>query len=358
MKQLAVRGLEQRARLDSGVDTFDLAIGYVNDDERSIENLRAVSAEMAPTRIAYLAKISPSDAPESDSRFGREECLDSLHGFRCLEWTETSGREVAAFLYDAAIKSGDSKVSCYLDVSAMPRSLAASILVTLRLLAEVNIEVRLTLGYCLAEYTAPSQAAMPPNRRVSPVHDLLAGWTQDPSSPVQVLVGLGYERGKALGAVEYLQPSDWRLFLPESPEERFFTDVQTQNAELLEGTKDAHKFEYNVLDPAFQFVTMHSMIRAMIVDTRPVFLPFGPKIFFAVCVLLGLMFPSVAVWHVSGEEQAMPSKRKPSEHRVQFSLSLLCVELDEPKDDNSFTSAIKHFLTVSSHGNIHSPSDG
>lgn len=323
MSQLVISSLSQKETLESGVDAFDVAIGYVNDDTRSIKNLLSVGS-LAHKRIAFIRSMFGADSSDPKQR-KHDACVKKLRGFECVEWNDGALKEIVLSMCDVAAARPDKSVSCYIDVSAIHRTWLAQLLYRLRFLVEQHVSIRLTLGYCLAKYTAPSDQAMPPNRRVSPVHFALAGWPRSPGMPVHVLVGLGYERGKALGAVEYIQPAQWRLFVPASPEERFVTQVQNQNKELLEGTPRGDVFGYNVLDPAGQYVMLHSMLKGMVADTKPVLLPFGPKIFFAVSVILGLQFPEVSVWHVSGEEQAEPDQKRPSLHSVHFSFSMSVV---------------------------------
>ncbi|TAM27070.1 MAG: hypothetical protein EPN68_06485 [Rhodanobacter sp.] len=320
MSQLIISSLSQKDTLESGVDTFDVALGYVNDDTRSIKNLLSVRS-LAKKRIAFIRSHEGMDTigPKQEQH---DACIKKLRGFQFEEWTEQALVDLVNTLYDIAAARDDHSVSCYIDVSAIHRTWLAELLYRLHVLIERDVMIRVTLGYRLAKYTKPSTHDAPPNRSVSPVHFELAGWPRSPGMPVHVLVGLGYERGKALGAVEYIQPAQWRLFVPVSPEEKFMAQVQLQNKELLDGTRDGEIFVYNVLDPAGQYVMLHSMLKGMVADTKPVLLPFGPKIFFAISVILGLQFPEVSVWHVSGEEQAEPDQKRPTSHSVHFSFTM------------------------------------
>jgi hypothetical protein len=158
----------------------------------------------------------------------------------------------------------------------------------------------------------------------------MAGWPRSPGLPVHLVVGLGYEMGKALGAVEYIQPSQWRLFIPTSPELKYLGQVEKQNKELIEGTPKEEKFNYDVLDPMRLYLSLVSMMTPMAATTKPVLLPFGPKIFFAVCLMISLQFPEVSVWHVSGEEDESPGSKQPSGHMTFFSFNLSIAPLSEP----------------------------
>ena len=330
MSQLVISSLSQKETLEAGVDAFDVALGYVNDDTRSIKNLLSVRS-LAKKRIAFIRSRDGKD-PFDPKQEQHDACIKKLRGFQCVEWTEQVLKELVDALYDVAATRDDRWVSCYIDVSAIHRTWLAELLYRLRFLVEQDVTIRVTLGYRLAKYTKPTTQDAPPNRRVSPVHFELAGWPRSPGMPVHVLVGLGYERGKALGAVEYIQPAQWRLFVPVSPEEKFMAQVQLQNRELLDGTREGDVFVYNVLDPAGQYVMLHSMLKGMVADTKPVLLPFGPKIFFAVSVILGLQFPEVSVWHVSGEEQAEPDQKRPTAHSVHFSFAMSVQHISSKAD--------------------------
>jgi hypothetical protein len=194
------------------------------------------------------------------------------------------------------------RIRILLDVSSFPRKMLAAIVASLaKTLGSSGFE--LTFAYSLAAYDAAPSNQTPPNRKVSPVHPLFAGWTR-PNLPVTAVVGLGYERGKALGAVEYLQVADCFLFLPSSPEKKYRTKVDKHNGSLLREASPESIIDYDVLRPVQTLQLLNSVVRGIKAEAKPVILPFGPKIFFAISLLLGLSYPEVAVWHVSGEDSA------------------------------------------------------
>lgn len=317
MNAVRFRDFSQASSLESLDEKFDLAIGYAGPDSRSTANLVDASDYMTD---GWVFTCADSAMPVAGGDFKRkvERNCRKLPRFEKKVWLDGMWTELNAYL----LSSQDVQRSVFVDVSAFPRRILAAIVSSIRDAVINGANVRITLGYRLASYSAPGKGPLPPNRKVSPVHRDFAGWPKEPGLPVHLIVGLGYEMGKALGAVEYIQPSHWRLFLPDSPEKRFERAVRKQNEDLIAGTSEVDTYQYQVLDPAGQFVFLSSMLEAMAPVSKPVLLPFGPKIFFAVCLLASCGYSESAVWHVSGDDQEGDAMTRPSKHSVYFSLSL------------------------------------
>jgi hypothetical protein len=325
VSRLSITELAQADGIEDGAAPFDLVLGFATEDTRSIDNLLKVQG-ITRQGIVFTVDIGENDEPSSATRKRRAARLKQLPGFTHVAWDGSQATEVKARLVALSLELAGQAPRLFVDVSALPRTILAALLFGVREVTESGISVHVTLGYCLAKYSPPNNDLAPANRRVAPAHYGLAGWPRSPGLPVHLIVGLGYESGKAMGAVEYLQPSQWRLFVPDSPEGRFIAKVREQNGDLIEGTREQDQFAYQVLDPIGQFAVLTSMLKSMVGVSKPVLLPFGPKIFFSVCVLLALQFPEVSVWHVSGEEQAAPTKRHPSANSVFFSFRLQEIE--------------------------------
>lgn len=206
------------------------------------------------------------------------------------------------------------------DVSCLSRMEMGGVFAALKEAAQL-IEIRLSIGYCLARYTPPPETHNPSNRRVSPVHPMFSGWTAAPHRPVDVVVSLGYEKGKALGAVEYLEPNRRWIFVPHSPEIKFIKAVRAHNRELS-STGGGVLIDYEVLQPRETYFSLLSLVIGLLSNARPVLLPFGPKIFFAVSLLVAMSVEEVAVWHVDGDNDATESLQQSSGHVVLMSCSL------------------------------------
>lgn len=206
------------------------------------------------------------------------------------------------------------------DVSCLSRMEMGGVFAVLKEAAQL-IEISLSIGYCLARYTPPPEAHNPSNRRVSPVHPMFSGWTAAPHRPVDVVVSLGYEKGKALGAVEYLEPNRRWIFVPHSPEIKFIKAVRAHNRELI-SISGGVLIDYQVLQPRETYFSLLSLVTGLLSNARPVLLPFGPKIFFAVSLLVAMSVEEVAVWHVDGDDGTTDNLQQASGHVALMACSL------------------------------------
>jgi hypothetical protein len=167
--------------------------------------------------------------------------------------------------------------------------------------------------YSLALFTPPPTGESA-NSHVGPVTNDFAGWWSDPDRRLSVVVGVGYEQDKALGAVEYLEAQDIWVFEPRSVIEQYTAALQAANATLLSLTDSNHRFLYRVQDPLDCFSRMQSLVQGLIVTNNVVLLPFGPKLIVLCSLIVAARDKRVAVWRVSAQGSEVPVDRKGSEN--------------------------------------------
>lgn len=185
-----------------------------------------------------------------------------------------------------------------LDISCMPREHMAEILA---IVSSVRVgEVELIVVYALATFSPPSHESVI-NEAIEPVHQRFAGWSTPDSRPTSLILGLGYEPDRAEGASEFFEPSDQWVFVPKSPVLEFFDEVALNNKALLLEVGNRHVIEYNVLDPSLTFAQLEMVVGLLLDKTNPVLLPFGPKIFFFLCLIQCLQYSKLGVWHFSNK---------------------------------------------------------
>lgn len=204
------------------------------------------------------------------------------------------------------------------DISCLSRSAISEIFSAVKILLSSK-RVRLTIGYSLARFEKPSERQYPINQKIAPIHPSFSGWSLDPSAPVDMIVGLGYENGKAIGAVEYLEPRKKWVFMPTSPELKFSKAVRMHNKNLLDSCPLDSVVSYEVLNPIDNYFKLMSLLNRLTLDSKPILLPFGPKIFFAVCLLIGIVFEDVAIWDVHDNSDVTTNLKRPSDHHILLS---------------------------------------
>ncbi|NVK57826.1 MAG: transcription elongation factor GreB [Alteromonadaceae bacterium] len=188
-----------------------------------------------------------------------------------------------------------------IDISLLDRRRIADVFVELTKLS-TKYRCKISIVYLLAKYSPPSGLPVS-NHSVKPVSSFFSGWANQPGLPIMTVVGLGYERDKAIGAIEYLESSRSFLFFPKSSEEQYFDDVLATNSEIVSSTDENHKINYRVESPVEALLSLDSLLEANKNKYKIVLLPFGPKIFYAMNLLASIVHSEVSVWHVSGEEE-------------------------------------------------------
>jgi hypothetical protein len=186
-----------------------------------------------------------------------------------------------------------------IDISLIDRKSLADLFSTLARLAIEHI-YEISVIYSLAKYAPPSGENCP-NNDVKPVSNFYSGWSNRPGMPVLSIVGLGYEKDKAIGAIEYLECSKAFLYIPQSMEENYQKDVLNENSSLLEYFGKKSQFSYKLESPTEAIFSLDSVISANKNNYKIVLLPFGPKLFYALSLLTCIPHPEVSIWYVSGE---------------------------------------------------------
>ncbi len=294
-------------------DSYDLIIAGHSIESRS-KIIPIALQESHAIKIAYMGCNEKNYPDQSD------------HGFTVCQFHENEFRTILNSLSEKKSCDGD-KIKILIDITSLARRIIASVIgEIIGSITDKNID--LSIFYTLAAYNPPSEDAIPGNKKIEPVHPEFAGWTSNPDFPAALIVGLGYERDKALGVIEYLEASKRFLFLPNSPETDFRPQVEMHNKQLLDQTEQSQQIDYEVINPLGTLLTLGSLISGLKNQAKPVLLPFGPKILFALALLAAIVHTESSVWYVSGEEDELPVDRKPSAH----SFGLRCLIMPKKQD--------------------------
>jgi hypothetical protein len=182
------------------------------------------------------------------------------------------------------------------DVSSCSRSTMANVLTSLVIRSTRDVD--LTCAYAVSGYFAPPDGELPSSIS-QPVIGDLSGWSSDLSKPPCAIIGLGFEPGRALGSIDYLEVPEVRLFVPKGPDARFHEAVVEANRLLIDEA-NASISSYDVLDPVDAFQKLESMTLGLLPRYRPIIIPLGPKIFAALSMLIALrLLPQVCIWRTS-----------------------------------------------------------
>lgn len=191
----------------------------------------------------------------------------------------------------------DKPLNMLIDISSMTRPMIGAIVA---LLAKQHREIFVDFLYAPAAFTPPSNT-VPPQTYSGPVVPEFAGWTLDPSLPLTAIIGTGYEYGRALGILEYLEPAVAWIMTPRGVSESYDSSLQQVNRHLFTLVPPTQILSYSVAATFECFERIEAMVYGLKSKSRVLLCPFGPKIFALICLIVAEIHrPDVTVWRVSG----------------------------------------------------------
>lgn len=288
---------------------FDIAIFACGYEARSTFISKEIDGE-----IGTLAVLDYKSFDEG-SYNTNSEYFEQLSN---VERIDVSGQKdarcaIVALIAKIASESSQAKATNVLfDISSCSRSTLAQ-----SLLALASLPVVVTFVYAVSEWFEPP-VDEPASSFSEPVLGDLAGWSDNLTSPPCAIVGLGFEPGRALGTIDYLEVPEVRLFLPDGPDSRFKAAVTDANGLLLDEIGE-RTIPYDVRDPSDIHQKLFSLISGLIPHFRPIIIPFGPKIFAVVSMLLAVRsFSSLCIWRTSSGNDSLPKDRDASGEVIAF----------------------------------------
>lgn len=225
----------------------------------------------------------------------------------------------------AYLNTAGSTVRIFMDVSCMTRKDMAvafdEIFSRERAATEL---VTIALGYAISEFIPPD-AAGSHNEDIKPISPRFAGWPGDPYAPTSIVVGLGYEAAKAEGANEYFDAQETWVFFPNSPISEFDEEVLKNNRQMVDRADRESRLVYYPVERSLEaFFRLNSLVQDLADRSNLLILPFGPKIFAALSLLVAVTNPTVGVWHATGDTDLPFTDHEASVHfatmEVSFSL--------------------------------------
>ena len=208
----------------------------------------------------------------------------------------------ASILEDLAKTCDTDQLRICIDISSLTRRRLAFIIEGL---SRANVECSLLVdfSYTVAEFSPPPPASESATI-CGPVSSYLAGWPEDPDKPVAAIIGLGYEYEKAVGALEYLEPTTRVLVKPISRDERFDEEVLKANSEILTSGRRSEIFSYPIGSPTQCIELLDALSFRLRDDHRVVAIPFGPKMFALCSMLIACKYyPEIGIWRISADSE-------------------------------------------------------
>jgi hypothetical protein len=280
-------------------DGFIAASGY---ETRATYAFNTLPVERISRKIAFGF---------SDRTGGRRRINDAIFDSGNVDIIPTDGNsasaakaQTAALLHDIASESP----RIFVDYSSMTRSWYAGIIEAVAA-APGKASVTCVFGYSPASFTPPSRPA--PNAIAGPIAGFCS--LDIPDKPSALVIGLGYERERALGIFEYVDPGvAFAFYTDPAIDERYTACVVRNNHALLNALGPDRVFRHPLSDLQRASSLLVSLYSALSEDYRVILAPLGVKPFSLLCLLLASRFLDIDVWRVTPGQRGPIHEREPA----------------------------------------------
>lgn len=231
------------------------------------------------------------------------ELLDLLPANR-TSWVRSDGLgELLSALLGVAFSGNSIDVDC----SSMDRSALAKILSAVKAMSK-SYE-RLNILY-FPQTFAPPSFNLEAVSRFGPISRQFSGSSRSSSERMCLIMGVGYEFGKAIGAQDYLEPDEMYAFHPIGTDPSFEQAILKANSNFDFVGDPERVVAYPLHDPAALLDNLLALIDFKRRTHRVMLLPLGPKIFAALSLVVALRFhPDIRVWRYSTEDPSRSNVR-------------------------------------------------
>lgn len=280
---------------------FDIYIGASGYESRATHSLKKLNIGAIPVKWAFGFKDRVTT-----QRVANDQDFD-LHDISIFESEGDSGdrmtNELKALLHN--IKATSVKIA--IDYSSMTRAWYAGLI---KAMCEVEIEASVDCYFIYSPALFSPPLSVSPNATVAPI-DQFCGLDM-PDRPTALILGLGYERERALGVLEYIDPAvAFAFYTDPAIDNRYRNKVLSNNSILLKQIPPDNVYKHPFLDLQRTTNLLTSLYSGLRQDYRIVLAPLGIKPFSLLCMLLASRFHDVDVWRITGGIKAPAQDRKP-----------------------------------------------
>jgi hypothetical protein len=295
--------------LDSSIDEMNAKtrffVGACGYETRSTALLDRLSNTISLRyTVAFQEHPQSLARPQNEQKYRR-------HGFEFRTDQGGSTAQIESVVSMGLDESRKENWALAFDVSSMTRAWHGAIVRRL-MEQDEDREIETFFIYVPGKYSPPPRQNAP-NEVVGPVNGFAS--LSPPDLPIALLMSLGYERERALGFMEILDPGRTVLMLARM-HPNYYESVLRNNQEIIERTSPQWKFEYPLREPSATFRILESICGGLECSYRVVLASLGPKIFGILCFLLAAKNRAISVWRMSSGIHNRPRDVAPDTKNV------------------------------------------
>jgi hypothetical protein len=270
---------------------YDIGLGIIGYEARaSFCPLLFRNGVGDPVAFRYLNKIVRS--------FRKNENEIERAGFHIFDLDRGSECFTAEFILREALRSlHNDPARLIIDISSMSRTTLAGVLSAI--LGSKKEGISVTFTYAVAKFEKPP-LVYPPLIEFEAVSSAFGGAPRGASKSTALVLGLGYETGRAISAYNRLEAEEAWILVPVGDDKQYNDAVWRANSELLTLSSKINVLEYDIQDPLLLYEKIRTLGVGLRRSHRLVFIPSGPKLCALVTFLVAIeLYPEVSVWRMS-----------------------------------------------------------
>lgn len=305
MEQLIIKQLELEDII-SKID-FDIIICSSGYESRASFLAKTLSSKGIKLKFV-LSFIDQKDAPNRKSN----DDLFSKFGYSVIENGKDSTEFINKILPAIYLLSSNESVNVLVDYSSMTRTWFSAFVNSFQYL---STNVRIFFSYTVSKFAKPIPFISP-----SIKFDPIPGFNNltIPDKPTALIIGLGYEKDRAAGLIEYFDAEEVFLFLTDNSEYKDF--IMDANDNLIKQVKPDNIIPYPMYDIVYTYTILSNLCRELADDYRIIIAPCGPKPFSILSFICGIQLGFVDIWRIGGINDPYKENRLPSGRTIIFSL--------------------------------------
>ena len=280
--------------------SFDLAICATGFEKRATHLIQSGVLTQVKQRcaIGFYDRID-SQRKENDVAF-------KAANFELIDASGDSGRDIRLIVDRAVAELRSDTLRLVVDYSSMTRPWIGAVVEAIHSTKVGSCECY--FSYSPSVFSIPGEVR--PNAAVGPVQGFSS--LESPEKPTALVLGLGYERERALGLMEYVDPALTFAFYTDPAFDPAFTKaVLKNNLGLLEGLPPENRIRHALGDLQQTGNLLGSVCAGLREEYRIILAPMGVKPFALQCLLLASRFPELDVWRVSSGSMSDVQARPP-----------------------------------------------
>lgn len=281
------------------------------------------------TRASYIAEqysyikiedkvvLSFSDQTDSAVRLENDRKFMEL-GYEAVMCDKDNNTFINS-IWQRIRKLDKDEINVIVDYSSMSRVWIAT-LVSILKYSKKNI--KMFFAYSGAKYSSPMETYSP-SIRFNPIPGF--NNLSIPDKPTALMIGLGYEKDRAAGLIEYFDAQ--QVFLFHTENEIYKDSVECANKSLIEQVDANNIISYPLYDIEYTHTVLKNLCHDLSENFRIILAPGGPKPFSIISYFVATEYDEIDIWKISGENCPIHENREPSGTILAFSVENIGKEI-------------------------------